>query len=767
MRGKLYILVAAMMVLTHLVACTADVSDSDVTTQESRLKLNISVENFGAGTASTRVDQDGDGVLAEVNNLLILRFEGSDDSSVLSNSFYYDGDDVDQILELDVYGSYTSTLFVFIANGFGQISVPSDTTLGTFKSMGFAVDTSILDSTQDNTLYADGLITKDADGQRYFVMSDSYMFDYGIRFDDEIDVQLKRNVAKVSITVTNNIAGYDISGVSLNSMPSTSLYYNNYEGELADDEQSENIPSTVSGTVRYILSDEESSIKKGESITLSYFVPVNMRGIVDEFEDETYKAYYAPSGATYVYVTIPNTEGEEGEYYAYRFYLGANQTNNYNLEPNKQYDYSFTFNSLGDVTNDSRVTLMEAVTLISNDFTELKSSNCYILNPSENFEIYYIPIAPRINEYWGSSTYGDDPTNEIEDEDITSWTYEVLWYDNAENPINATIGSESELSQLGEDEISIYKCLKGSDDKTPSLAVTLGAGFDNWGNVLVAVKKDGAIIWSWHFWITDYDPYNHGFTEDDLVADIYELSNQTGALHRYTGTVWSSGGIYDDKYIMDRNIGARSATISPASEAGHLYYQFGRKDPFPYSATKVNDPAICVSSTTIAPVSISTAIANPTTKYYGSSNWCDENTGTGYLWNDKNLTDLNAEEKSIFDPSPYGFRLPISSTWNDMELNSVTIEGSANSNAGYGLYFEDSSSNKFLYPACGYIANNATSYKITSVNSYTVYISATATNGNSSYEFSHAYSICKTTVGSTQPYLNRSSAASLRCIEDE
>ena len=66
--------------------------------------------------------------------------------------------------------------------------------------------------------------------------------------------------------------------------------------------------------------------------------------------------------------------------------------------------------------------------------------------------------------------------------------------------------------------------------------------------------KDGDCIWSWHIWSVDYDPAT--------MAQTY-----------------SSGAVF-----MDRNIGALTTDCTQPSSRG-LYYQWGRKDPFPHPAT--------------------------------------------------------------------------------------------------------------------------------------------------------------------------------------
>ena len=91
------------------------------------------------------------------------------------------------------------------------------------------------------------------------------------------------------------------------------------------------------------------------------------------------------------------------------------------------------------------------------------------------------------------------------------------------------------------------------------------------GNAVIAAKDaDGNILWSWHIWVCkDYDP----------VAKAQTYYNNAGVM-------------------MDRNLGATSATPGNIASVGFLY-QWGRKDPFlagheiayPYSGSATRETA--------------------------------------------------------------------------------------------------------------------------------------------------------------------------------
>jgi hypothetical protein len=134
------------------------------------------------------------------------------------------------------------------------------------------------------------------------------------------------------------------------------------------------------------------------------------------------------------------------------------------------------------------------------------------------------------------------------------------------------------------------------------------------GNAVIAAKNSkGVILWSWHIWMTD------------KPADQVYYNN--------AGT------------MMDRNIGATSATPGDVGALG-LLYQWGRKDPF-LGSSSIND-AVEARSTVTWPELDNIVVTpglierNPMTYYGGcyavNSSW--------------------ASEKTIYDPCPVGYRVP-------------------------------------------------------------------------------------------------------------
>ena len=108
--------------------------------------------------------------------------------------------------------------------------------------------------------------------------------------------------------------------------------------------------------------------------------------------------------------------------------------------------------------------------------------------------------------------------------------------------------------------------IPGQQAEEGSIAVSTA---DKVGNAVIGIRIGGAIRWSWHVWVTRYDP------DAELVAygKIYTWDNNGDGVVDYT--------------FMDRNLGATidkaiiENTAADSLAACGLMYQWGRKDPFP------------------------------------------------------------------------------------------------------------------------------------------------------------------------------------------
>ena len=153
------------------------------------------------------------------------------------------------------------------------------------------------------------------------------------------------------------------------------------------------------------------------------------------------------------------------------------------------------------------------------------------------------------------------------------------------------------------------------------------------GNVVVAVRGGGGeILWSWHLWLLQ------GYSPE-------------ASAHKYN---------HDAGIMMDRNLGALSASVGDPRSVGFLY-QWGRKDPFPSAVSFSERKATPYSASVPWPDylkagSIETAVRNPM-RFMGADiahqDW--------YVFD--SFDDPLAEgrwsrEKTEFDPCPPGWRVP-------------------------------------------------------------------------------------------------------------
>lgn len=315
-----------------------------------------------------------------------------------------------------------------------------------------------------------------------------------------------------------------------------------------------------------------------------------------------------------------------------------------------------------------------------------KSANCYLVDANRCTSVM-IPLYQGIagwkavdsyNSKIGRSTAYEEKYRNAIYNDVTA---EMVWTDNPS------------LKVSGE-KISI------SSGRYLQLSFTDAA---NGSNAVVAMKgTDGKVLWSWHIWFTDYNP--------DIIIDRSKGKVANGLVHKYQGTLWD-GGIYSDKYMMDRNLGSRLVGFSSAVYPDQtnlpdyygLYYQFGRKDPFPTEGIggKLSSEA--------SPVDIEKGILNPGTFYTDATggDWISNAGVCTDPWAGSSDTVL---EKSAFDPCPVGWRVPVCylsddngsvrlNTWSDFSATAFKAR------TGYFLYkgtdYDGNGLNNTIYPLSG------------------------------------------------------------------
>ena len=571
----------------------------------------------------------------------------------------------------------------------------------------------------------------------------------------EISCTLYRNVAKLSLNLVNAASsGLILNSVQIRNVSDHLFFFDQaYSGKAAP------CPTDDQSGFIDLPKVQINSGNSGTSHDYTFYLPRNMRG-TNLSVDKEGKNVNAPGNATFVEILATGTNASVPM--RYRFYLGKNMINDFNLEPNHHYTLNIDFSDVGDQYTDSRVEDMGLV--------YLDESNCYMLHPqpSQALVTYAIPLS-RINKFWKSNAGMQNPDHTKYTLDASvEWEAEVIWQDSDRRVINfcSSEGSYTEGNARHSGKGEGYLYFK-----------TTAAAAENACNVIIGIRRKGAAesegyMWSWHIWMTDYDP-DQGV--GSWISGKYSYQVDGGAVHRYDGTYWQSN--YQNKYIMDRNLGARSASRADKTvkNAGFAT-QFGRKDPLPlldnYPMYDINGNSIPDRiKKVLGPVPMYNGVVNPTTFYtvkvtngVSSIDWVADNTYTKCIWND---ISGSTEGKSIFDPCPVGWKIPGKGVWENFKgtgsLNAVENSFSGTTN-GWDLYMgENGASETAFYPAAGWrnLATGAINY-----TTYSEYWSSDATT-TSIHTGHNLYMTSSFTYTSGIPSSNyKSYGMAIRCIQE-
>lgn len=656
--GKI-IFLSALVLLNLCVSCSrvevVPPSEGEV------VELTLDVDILAPVTKGVSDPDDVSDPSSVVKNLWIIQFDGTSDDAVLLGEPTYISDFASYDGRVSLVSTKTPCAVFLIANTFedpSRFTIPQGYKIKELRSRSRSV-------TKESDIMGIG-----SDGVTcYPIFMAEVVASDGIAEGERLVAELRRNISKVTVNIENTSAAPNavtVESVQICNIPDLSYYIYSESGVSAP---YPNLPEE-----RYI--DYEPVPWTGTPIVA--YLPVNMQGSAQESNAESAKNRYAPMGATCVVVNGTYTRDSETVPVTYTFYLGGNMVDDYNLKGNYSYTYNLSIKSIGDADSDTRV---EDWGLVDFSTANYPLANCYILNPIPSGSgsagrLFRIPIQ-RIITFWGRDGYAP-----YEDDEYLSlrtnggkWRAWVLASDfKIENSNFVLTKSE------------------GTKDADRYFEVKVSPGTK--GNVIVAVGPDDgtqSVSWSWHLWITDYDP-SECLDWGEGVSGKYLYGVRNGFVHRYAGSYWESNR---SVYIMDRHIGWISDPYTyPSDNWGLLYYQFGRKDPMFFNSNIYQYPAGSTAhrykavSKEVASVdnSVLYVVKNPlhfittetinnvSTTHYAWNNDTKYNPTTYdkyMVWQDPVTTTGGQREgqKSIFDPCPPGYRLPDSNIWSDFSYH--------------------------------------------------------------------------------------------------
>ena len=221
------------------------------------------------------------------------------------------------------------------------------------------------------------------------------------------------------------------------------------------------------------------------------------------------------------------------------------------------------------------------------------------------------------------------------------------------------------------------------DATKQNLVFTIDSNYMQQANAVLAVRDaSNRIMWSWHIWVTERPVY----TERHILQDYFDDSNTYQLMQCNLGWVDGKMVYYNQRDLTFRFTQAGSGNTAELKvtqegatfdykDVGSTYYQWGRKDPLvalknwdsyryeDYRLHETGDPDYVYQVKT-GPTTIGDAIQHPNVFYTrgttGGADWNGDHTTT--LWNARDnggTIESITSVKTIYDPSPRGFKVPI------------------------------------------------------------------------------------------------------------
>ena len=394
--------------------------------------------------------------------------------------------------------------------------------------------------------------------------------------------------------------------------------------------------------------------------------------------------------------------------------------------------------SSASFTSVERGTSSDPYDLSTHDFygntTTRNTANCYVVNAPGWYKIPLVYGNGIKNGSNNTSAYNSSTFVDYNNNQIRNLTGPYLKY-------SGTIGTAGTGAP-----IIVWQDVNGMVTNLSVAEATTENGYLKFyiapnkiaeGNAVLAVKdSNGTIMWSWHIWVTATSIYQTiTITGYDTNYSYQLMPVNLGWVSAKSSTRWSGRGVRIQIKQANTNENAITYILqAPHKIPSHLgdnpFYQWGRKDAFPggkYSEngqkSAWNNSGSSFSVTfTSGKVTCSTAIRTPTVVYNQSTaklGWCSTS-GLVDLWNAGTATTgyvYGTVEKSIYDPNPFGFKMPPSRAYtgiistdeiNENNLSNVhgTYYDSDDDGRGWDFYTLPSNEHFFI-PGTGQIRAGA------------------------------------------------------------
>ena len=376
------------------------------------------------------------------------------------------------------------------------------------------------------------------------------------------------------------------------------------------------------------------------------------------------------------------------------------------------------------------------------------TANCYVVRGSGTYKLPLIyGNAIKNNDYNPDAYWARNGVGGARRDQNGEGNYLGRFKDHLDQNITATYitqqhsGKTLTAELLWTDEPGLVKNvgLTGSGVNA-YLTFEVPSKYITQGNAVVAVLANGVVAWSWHIWVTDedltvYKAGSNGYNFPTVNIGWCDAKSRVFAQRVcYVKATQANSGKTATATITQTSYSYTTLGNSP-------FYQWGRKDPmwasdgYPTSGTnsigsycspKIYYPtksAYAFPTGTglngsaqyslghVGRVSIGTAIQHPSV-FYCNVETATDGTGNAVLpadWNstiylnkwsstingnpdefdDRYGQDANGKTKTIYDPSPVGFMVPVPSAWSGFSASNMTWKSDNDRGMTYsnGLFF--------------------------------------------------------------------------------
>lgn len=345
---------------------------------------------------------------------------------------------------------------------------------------------------------------------------------------------LTRMVARVELKIkVKESSGITITDYSVKNIPSRSYYIARASEDAAQ-----------AATAAHWKESGVITTSGATSVSKTFYMFENRRGTKSISAQKDKTTANAPAKATYVVI-----HGLVGAVtVTWTVYLGENNTSDFNIKRNGNYTYNITLNDVA--VTDTRVVVDFTGT---EDLSSAGTANCYLAKKVNTW--YKFKATVRGNGAATAALISPTGSALAANAAISPASTELVWETNGHG-----------------------KIIQGVILKDGYVYFKTGPTAE--GNAVIAVKdRSGNVLWSWHIWKTH-------FNLAEMPTQTYKTNPRSGM----NGTIYSD--VLPAKRIlvmMECDLGAASNAATNNNEVVKtfgLYYQFGRKDPFPTAKNK-------------------------------------------------------------------------------------------------------------------------------------------------------------------------------------